>query len=49
MKEEIKGMGMKWIHKALLLLVADIVTVAFAYYIALVLRFDLRPWQIPVQ
>ena len=49
MIKENKGTGMKWIHKALLLLFADIVTVAFAYYIALVLRFDLRPWQIPEQ
>ena len=41
--------GMKWIHKALLLLIADILTIVFSYYAALVLRFDLRPWQVPRQ
>ena len=39
--------GMKWIHKALLLLIADILTIVFSYYAALVLRFDLRPWLVP--
>ena len=31
--------GMKWIDKALLLLLADVLTIAFSYYAALVLRF----------
>ena len=39
--------AMKWIHKALLLLLADAFSTAFVYYAALVLRFDFRPWQIP--
>ena len=39
--------AMKWIHKALLLLLADALSTAFVYYAALVLRFDFRPWQIP--
>ena len=41
--------GLKWIHKAMLLMLADILTVLVTYYTALVLRFDLRPWQIPVE
>lgn len=40
---------MKWIHKALLLVVADVLTILFSYFIALVLRFDFRPWMIPEQ
>lgn len=39
--------AMKWIHRALLLLLADALSIAFVYYAALVLRFDFRPWQIP--
>ena len=39
--------AMEWIHKALLLLLADALSTAFVYYAALVLRFDFRPWQIP--
>ena len=47
--EERRGTGMKWIHKTLLLLLADIITIALVYYAALILRFDLRPWRIPEQ
>ena len=47
MGEGRRGTGMKWIHKALLLVLADIVTIVFVYYAALVLRFDLRPWRVP--
>ena len=42
-----KKFAMKWIHKALLLLLADALSTALVYYAALVLRFDFRPWQIP--
>ena len=41
--------GLKWIHRALLLLLGDAFTIAFVYYAALVLRFDFRPWMIPEQ
>ncbi len=47
MHEENRKSGIQWIHKALLLLLADIGTILLAYYGALVLRFDLRPWNIP--
>ena len=47
MYEENRKSGIQWIHKALLLLLADIGTILLAYYGALVLRFDLRPWNIP--
>ena len=40
---------LKWIHKALLLVAADILTILFSYFIALVIRFDFRPWMIPEQ
>ncbi len=49
MEEGKRGTGIKWIYKALLLLLADIANITFVYYAALVLRFDLRPWQIPEQ
>lgn len=49
MEEGKRGTGIKWIYKALLLLLADIANIMFVYYAALVLRFDLRPWQIPEQ
>ena len=41
--------GLKWIHRALLLLLGDVFTIAVVYYAALVLRFDFRPWLIPEQ
>ena len=47
MNKRKKGAGLKWIHRALLLLLADAITIAFVYYAALVLRFDFRPWLIP--
>ena len=47
MYEENRKSGIQWIHKALLLLLADIGTILLAYFGALVLRFDLRPWNIP--
>lgn len=47
MHEENRKSGIQWIHKALLLLLADIGTILLAYFGALVLRFDLRPWNIP--
>ena len=40
-------MGGKWLQRAFLIAVADILTVLVSYFAALVLRFDLRPWNIP--
>lgn len=40
-------MGGKWLQRAFLIAVADILTVLISYFAALVLRFDLRPWNIP--
>ena len=40
-------MGNKWLQRAFLLAVADILTILISYFLALVLRFDLRPWNIP--
>lgn len=44
---ETKTLGSTWKKRALLLVLADIATVLLAYFMALVLRFDLRPWNIP--
>lgn len=35
-----KGRGLKWIHKALLLMLADITAILFSYFAALFMRFD---------
>ena len=40
-------MGRQWLFRAFLLAIADIFTVLFSYFMALVFRFDLRPWNIP--
>lgn len=45
----VREMKMQWIHKALLLLAADILGTLFSYYAALVMRFDFRPWNIPAE
>lgn len=42
-------MGRKWLHRALILAAADILTVLISYFLALMLRFDLRTWNIPAQ
>lgn len=39
----------QWMQRAFLIAVADVLSVLIAYFAALVLRFDLRPWNIPEQ
>ena len=39
----------QWMQRAFLIAVADVLSVLAAYFAALVLRFDLRPWNIPEQ
>lgn len=41
--------GGQWLQRAFLIAVADVLSVLIAYFAALVLRFDLRPWNIPEQ
>ena len=41
MDEKKETKGLQWIHKAIFLLLADVLTILFSYFAALLLRFDL--------
>ena len=47
MDEKKETMGLQWIHKAIFLLLADVLTILFSYFAALLLRFDFAMSTIP--
>ena len=47
MDEKKETKGLQWIHKAIFLLLADVLTVLFSYFAALLLRFDFAMSTIP--
>ena len=47
MDEKKETKGLQWIHKAIFLLLADVLTILFSYFAALLLRFDFAMSTIP--
>ncbi len=47
MNEKKETQGLQWIHKATFLLLADVLTILFSYFAALLLRFDFAMSTIP--
>ncbi len=47
MDEKKETEGLQWIHKAIFLLLADVLTILFSYFAALLLRFDFAMSTIP--
>lgn len=47
MDEKKETKGLQWIHKAIFLLLADVLTILFSYFAALLLRFDFAISTIP--
>ena len=47
MGEKKETKGLQWIHKAIFLLLADVLTILFSYFAALLLRFDFAMSTIP--
>ena len=47
MNEKKETQGLQWVHRATFLLLADVLTILFSYFAALLLRFDFAMSTIP--